>query len=79
MTSLKEKHVNVALTDAPENLKELVEHLSDFYQQENKELTISSYLPRKPKRNLVRYSMVGGLRLNGAIAFQGSSSSYRYL
>ena len=70
MTSLKEKHVNVALTDAPENLKELVEHLSDFYQQENKELTISSYLPRKPKRNLVRYSMVGGLRLNGAMAFR---------
>ena len=69
MTSLKEKHVNVALTDAPEHLKELVEHLRDFYQQENRELIISSYLPREPKRTLVRYSMVGGLRLNGDMAF----------
>jgi hypothetical protein len=69
MTSLKEKHVNVALTDAPEHLQELVEHLSDFYKQENKELIISSYLPREPKRHLTRYSMAGGLRHNGDIAF----------
>lgn len=69
MTSLKEKHVNIALTDAPEHLKALVEHLSDFYKQENKDLIISSYLPRTPKRNLTRYSMAGGLRPEGDTAF----------